>query len=78
MSLARTGVLFAEELARTFRRLLFWFLIGLLVLMSWGSGRVSPAFSGCMLGPCAAAGSAIAQKKFNGRLAFPPRRHHKS
>jgi ABC-2 type transport system permease protein len=36
MSLARTGVIFAEELARTFKRPLFWFLVVLLVLMTWG------------------------------------------
>ena len=36
MSLARTGVIFGEELARTFKRPLFWFLVVLLVLMTWG------------------------------------------
>ena len=36
MSLARTGVIFGEELARTFKRPLFWFLVALLALMSWG------------------------------------------
>jgi ABC-type transport system involved in multi-copper enzyme maturation permease subunit len=36
LSLARTGVIFGEELARTFKRPLFWFLVALLALMSWG------------------------------------------
>ncbi len=36
MSLARTGVIFSEELGRTFKRPLFWFLVVLLALMSWG------------------------------------------
>ena len=36
LSLARTGVVFGEELARTFKRPLFWFLVALLALMSWG------------------------------------------
>jgi ABC-2 type transport system permease protein len=42
LSFARTRVIFAEELSRTFRRPLFWFLVFLLVLMSWGmsSGHV--------------------------------------
>jgi ABC-2 type transport system permease protein len=35
-SLARTGTIFAEELARTLKRPLFWFLILLLLLMTWG------------------------------------------
>jgi ABC-2 type transport system permease protein len=36
VSLARIRVIFAEELARTFKRPLFWFLIFLLALMTWG------------------------------------------
>jgi ABC-2 type transport system permease protein len=36
VSLARTRVVFAEELSRTVRRPLFWFLVFLLALMSWG------------------------------------------
>jgi ABC-2 type transport system permease protein len=36
LSLSRAGVVYAEELNRTFRRPLFWFLVFLLVLMSWG------------------------------------------
>lgn len=36
MSLARTRAIFAQELAHTFKRPLFWFLILLLVLMTWG------------------------------------------
>lgn len=36
MSFARAGAVFTEELARTFKRPLFWFLISLLFLMTWG------------------------------------------
>ncbi|HEY4590026.1 MAG TPA: ABC transporter permease, partial [Thermoanaerobaculia bacterium] len=36
MSLSRTGVIFAEELGRTVRRPLFWFLVFFLLLMTWG------------------------------------------
>jgi ABC-2 type transport system permease protein len=36
LSLARAGAVFAEELSRTFKRPLFWFLVALLALMSWG------------------------------------------
>lgn len=36
MSFARTRVIFTEELARTFKRPLFWFLVFLLTFMTWG------------------------------------------
>lgn len=36
ISLARTSTVFAEELARTFKRPLFWFLILLVFLLTWG------------------------------------------
>ena len=36
MSYARTRAVFAQELARTFKRPLFWFLVFLLFLMVWG------------------------------------------
>jgi len=36
LSLARTRVIFAEELGRTVRRPLFWFLVFFLLLMTWG------------------------------------------
>ena len=36
MSLSRTGVIYAEELGRTVKRPLFWFLVFFLLLMSWG------------------------------------------
>jgi ABC-type transport system involved in multi-copper enzyme maturation permease subunit len=36
VSLARTGVIFAEELGRTVKRPLFWFLVFFLFLMTWG------------------------------------------
>lgn len=36
MSLARARIIFSQELFHTFKRPLFWFLIGLLVFMSWG------------------------------------------
>lgn len=36
MNLARTRIVFSQELAHTFKRPLFWFLIALLVLMVWG------------------------------------------
>lgn len=36
MSLARTGVIFTEEFARTVKRPLFWFLVLLLAFMTWG------------------------------------------
>jgi ABC-type transport system involved in multi-copper enzyme maturation permease subunit len=35
-SLARAGTIYGEELARTVRRPLFWFLVLLLFLMTWG------------------------------------------
>ncbi|MFL6234925.1 MAG: ABC transporter permease/M1 family aminopeptidase [Thermoanaerobaculia bacterium] len=36
MSLSRAGVIYAEELGRTVKRPLFWFLILFLLLMTWG------------------------------------------
>ena len=36
MSLARTGTIFVQELAHTFKRPLFWFLVVMLTLMTWG------------------------------------------
>ncbi|HKI06394.1 MAG TPA: ABC transporter permease [Thermoanaerobaculia bacterium] len=36
MSLARTRTIFVQELAHTFKRPLFWFLIALVALMTWG------------------------------------------
>jgi ABC-2 type transport system permease protein len=36
MSLARASVIFFHELSHTFRRPLFWFLVALLFVMSWG------------------------------------------
>ena len=36
MSLARTRTIFAQELAHTVKRPLFWFLIALLFLATWG------------------------------------------
>jgi hypothetical protein len=36
MSLARTRLVFLQELLHTVRRPLFWFLILLLVLTTWG------------------------------------------
>src|SRR5205085_11220867 len=36
VSLARTWTIFSEELARTFKRPLFWFLIFLVLLLTWG------------------------------------------
>ncbi|MFL6195650.1 MAG: ABC transporter permease/M1 family aminopeptidase [Thermoanaerobaculia bacterium] len=36
MSLARVGAVFGEELSRTFKRPLFWFLVFFLLLMTWG------------------------------------------
>ncbi|HEV8577903.1 MAG TPA: ABC transporter permease subunit [Thermoanaerobaculia bacterium] len=36
MSLGRAGTIFAQELAHTFKRPLFWFLVVMLVLMTWG------------------------------------------
>ena len=36
MSLARTRTIFVQELSHTFKRPLFWFLVFLLVLMTWG------------------------------------------
>ena len=36
MSLSRTGVVFAEELSRTYRRPLFWFLVFLVLVLTWG------------------------------------------
>jgi ABC-type transport system involved in multi-copper enzyme maturation permease subunit len=36
MSLARTRIIFAQELAHTVKRPLFWFLIALLFLATWG------------------------------------------
>jgi ABC-2 type transport system permease protein len=35
-SLARTGTIYGEELARTVKRPLFWFLVFLILLMTWG------------------------------------------
>src|SRR5262249_61975441 len=36
LSLRRTGVIFGEELGRTVKRPLFWYLVLLLLLMTWG------------------------------------------
>ena len=36
MSLARTRIIFSQELSHILKRPLFWFLIGLLAFMSWG------------------------------------------
>jgi ABC-2 type transport system permease protein len=36
MSFARTRIIFAQEIGHTFKRPLFWFLIILLVLVTWG------------------------------------------
>jgi ABC-type transport system involved in multi-copper enzyme maturation permease subunit len=36
MSFARTWTIFSEELARTFKRPLFWFLVFLVLVLSWG------------------------------------------
>jgi ABC-type transport system involved in multi-copper enzyme maturation permease subunit len=41
LSLSRTGVVFAEELGRTFKRPLFWFLVALLCLLTWLMSRGS-------------------------------------
>ncbi len=42
MNLSRARIIFAQELAHTFKRPLFWFLIALLILLTWGlsSGSV--------------------------------------
>ena len=36
MSLARARIIFVQEFSHTFRRPLFWFLVFLLFLMTWG------------------------------------------
>jgi ABC-2 type transport system permease protein len=36
VSLARTYTIFSEELARTFKRPLFWFLVSIVLLLTWG------------------------------------------
>ncbi len=36
MSLGRVRTIYAQELAHTFKRPLFWFLIALLILLTWG------------------------------------------